>query len=230
MQINAAGIKLVKDFEGFSAEAYQCPAGVWTIGWGRTEGVQEGDKTTMAKEHKTLVDSLNRYAAHVEAKCSVLPNENELAAMTSLAYNIGRDGFAKSTVLKCYNRGDREAAARAFAMWNKAAGKVLPGLVRRRAAEAALFLDPVGGEDTPMPQRIDPETPITSSVQVSAGSMSAVASIMGVAAQIAQSFKDVQEGFGALLPYVAIGAAGVAAVAGVVVVVRRLGQRKRGES
>lgn len=230
MTINAAGIKLVKAFEGFSAEAYQCPAGVWTIGWGRTEGVKAGDKTTMAKEHVIFVALLNEFACAVEKKCKVPPNENELAAMTSLAYNVGINGFARSTVLKCHNRGEPMAAARAFALWNKAGGKVLPGLVRRRAAEAALYMEPVGGDEGLMPQKIDAERPMTASVQLNAGSAAALTSIMGIGAQIAQSFKQIEEGFGAYLPYVAGGLACAAAIAGIVVAVERIRQRRRGEA
>lgn len=226
-KINAAGIKLVKDAEGFRGEAYKCPAGVWTIGYGHTEGVKEGDAITMNKAHLLLSDELSEFAEKVREACATPPNENELAAMTSLAYNIGIAGFRKSTVLKCHDKAQYESAARAFSMWNKAGGKVLPGLVRRRAAEAALYLTPVDGEQA-MPQAVDAERPITSSVQISAGSMTAVASMMGVGAQIAQSFKDIQEGFGPLLPYIALGAACVAAIAGIVVVVKRMQQRKEG--
>lgn len=228
--VNAVGVKLVKDYEGFKAKAYLCPAGVWTIGWGRTEGVKEGDTTTMAKEHVIFTALLNDFARDVEKKCKIAPNDNELAAMTSLAYNIGIGGFGKSTVLKCHNRGESMAAARAFALWNKANGKVLPGLVRRRAAEAALYLEPVGGDDSLMPQKIDEERPMSASVQLNAGSAAALTSIMGVGAQIAQSFKQIEEGFGAYLPYIAGGLACAAAIAGIVVAVERIRQRRRGEA
>lgn len=230
MTINLAGITLVKEFEGFSDKAYKCPAGVWTLGYGHTEGVKEGDKITMRKAHDLLADELNEYAEKVEALCKFFPNQNQLAALTSLAYNIGITGFSKSTVLKRHNVGDYEAAARAFSMWNKASGKVLPGLVRRRAAEAALYMTSVSEAADPMPQKIDEEVPVTSSVQINAGSVTVLTSMMGVAAQVAQHFKDITEGFGEYLPYVALGAACVAAIAGGVVVIRRLQQRQRGEA
>lgn len=227
--INAAGIRLVKDFEGCRTEAYQDIVGVWTIGYGHTEGVKEGDTITLNKAHSLLVEELESYAEDVRAYCTNQPNDNELAAMTSLAYNVGITGFRKSTVLKCHNKGDKDAAARAFAMWNKAGGKVVKGLSRRRAAEAALYLTPVGGE-LEMPQQVDAEKPMTSSIQINAGTATAVTSGVGVLAQIAQSFKDIQEGFGVYLPYIAVGAACVAAIAGCVVVVERLRQRNRGEA
>lgn len=227
--INAAGIRLVKDFEGCLTEARQDIVGVWTIGYGHTEGVKEGDTITPNKAHSLLVDELESFAEDVLFSCTSKPNDNELAAMTSLAYNVGINGFRKSTVLKCHNKGDKDAAARAFAMWNKAGGKVVKGLSRRRAAEAALYLTPVDGE-LEMPQRVDVEKPMTSSIQINAGTAAAATSAMGVLAQIAQSFKDIQEGFGVYLPYIAVGAACVAAIAGCVVVVERLRQRNRGEA
>lgn len=227
--INAAGIRLVKDFEGCHTEAYQDIVGVWTIGYGHTEGVKEGDTITLSKAHSLLVEELERYASRISESCTNPPNDNELAAMTSLAYNVGIAGFRRSTVLKCHNACDTDAAARAFALWNKAGGKVVKGLVRRRAAEAALYLQPVSGE-LEMPQRVDVEKPMTSSIQINAGTAAAATSAMGVLAQIAQSFKDIQEGFGVYLPYIAVGAACVAAIAGCVVVVERLRQRNRGEA
>lgn len=227
--INAAGLRLVKDFESCRTEAYQDMVGVWTIGYGHTEGVKEGDTITLNKAHTLLSEELEDYAVDVAFACTSKPNDNELAAMTSLAYNVGITGFRKSTVLKCHNRGDKDAAARAFAMWNKAGGKVVKGLSRRRAAEAALYLTPADGE-LEMPQQVDGEKPMTSSIQINAGTAAAATSAMGVLAQIAQSFKDIQEGFGVYLPYIAVGAACVAAIAGCVVVIERLRQRKRGEA
>ncbi len=227
-KINKAGIELVKEYEGFRGEAYQDIVGVWTIGYGETNGVKAGDTITMSNAHANLVKRLNWFGEKVQEACTIAPNENELAAMTSLAYNIGVGGFRKSTVLKAHNRGDQEAAARAFSLWNKAGGNVVKGLVRRRAAEAALYLRPVGDEQCEMPQKIDAEKPLTQSTIASAGTITAVTSALGAIAQMSQHVETIKNSLGELLPYFAMGAAAIAAVAGAYVVVQRLKQRKDG--
>ena len=147
--MNSAGLKLLQDFEGYakalpdgSCEAYADPIGVITIGWGFTVGVKKGDRMTRAEAEERLAREVKHYENGVRAMCERIPNENELAAMTCLAYNIGLAGFARSTVLREHNAGHPLAAAEAFALWNKAGGKVLPGLTRRRKAEAMLYLTP----------------------------------------------------------------------------------------
>ena len=140
--INKAGLDLVKTFEGYSEDAYLCPAGVPTIGFGFTMDVKMGDQTTREEADERLLALLDAFAEDVMDVLKVQPTANQLAAMTSLAYNIGPTAFRKSTVLRMHNLGEFEEAARAFSMWNKAGGKILNGLVRRRAAEAALYLKP----------------------------------------------------------------------------------------
>lgn len=115
----------------------------WTIGFGFTEGVREGDRMTRAQADSRLARELRPRVDAVLAACKVTPNENQLAAMVCLAFNIGTAGFLRSTVLRCHNRGDFAGAARAFRLWNMAGGQVSPGLEARRAAEAALYLRPV---------------------------------------------------------------------------------------
>lgn len=164
MTINAEGLDLIKDYEGLRLEAYRCPAGIWTIGYGHTLDVSPGDTITRAQADAYLASDLKGFAASVRKLCKVKPNPNQLAAMTSLAFNIGTGAFQKSTVLKRHNAGDTTAAANAFGMWNKATvnGKkvVLPGLVSRRAREAALYLKAAKKTDrTPMPQAVADEPP-----------------------------------------------------------------------
>lgn len=228
MKVNKACIELVKEYEGFRGEAYQDIVGVWTIGYGETLGVKEGDTITMANAHANLVKRLNWFGEKVQEACTIAPNENELAAMTSLAYNIGVGGFRKSTVLKAHNRGDQEAAARAFSLWNKAGGSVVKGLVRRRAAEAALYLRPVGDAQCEMPQMIDNEKPLTQSTIAGAGTITAVTSGLGAMAQMSQHIEVIKESLGDLLPYFAMGAALIAVATGAYVVVQRWKQRRDG--
>ncbi len=90
----------------------------------------------------------------------------EFDALCSLTWNIGIAGMKKSSVVRLHNAGDKAAAARAFGLWNKSRGKVLPGLVRRRSAEAALYL----AGSTEMPQAVDVEKPMVKSTTIIAGS------------------------------------------------------------
>jgi lysozyme len=149
MKINKAGIYLIKEFEGLRLEAYKCPAGVWTIGYGTTARAGVGIKPengmviTEAEADWYLEQAVAKFAAGVDAVITAPVGENEFAAMVSLAYNIGMTGFRKSSALRHFNAGDRAKAAAAIKLWNKAGGKVLAGLVRRREAEVALFWTPV---------------------------------------------------------------------------------------
>ena len=141
-------VYLIAINEGCRLVAYKCIAGVWTIGWGETHGVHEGETWTQEFADQTFCRELRRYATAVQEMCKVTPNENELGALTSLAYNIGLGGLQKSSVLAAHNRGDHAAAARAFADWSKYRDPktkqlvVSRGLARRRAEEASLYLTP----------------------------------------------------------------------------------------
>lgn len=143
-RINARGLALVKEFEGLSLKAYFCPANVLTIGYGSTgPHVKPGMVITEAEAETLLRKDLARFEAGVNIAIAGVPtSDNELSAMISLSFNIGLAGFQRSTVLKRHNLGNRLGAANAFLMWNKAGGKVLKGLVRRREAERKLYLMP----------------------------------------------------------------------------------------
>lgn len=143
IHVSARGRALIKQFEGFRADAYQDVVGVWTIGYGFTRGVQPGQHMTAAQAEARLITELLGYEQAVLGGCTLAPNQNQLDAMCSLCWNIGVAGFLKSTVLRAHNRGDAQSASRAFGLWNKAGGREWAGLTRRRAAEAALYLEPV---------------------------------------------------------------------------------------
>lgn len=133
--------KLIAQFEGCKLKAYKCPAGIWTIGYGDTEGVKQGDVWTQEKADAQLVKKIEQFKKGVLSKCPVLSKfQYRLAACISLAYNIGLGNFNKSSVARYTNRGEYRAAADAFGMWVRAGGKVLPGLVKRRQAEKEVFM------------------------------------------------------------------------------------------
>lgn len=168
MKISDEGLRLVKSFEGYHARlddgrcrAYRCPAGVLTIGWGCTEGVQEGMVWTEAEAETALRRELAKFEAGVIQAVTVPMNQNQFDALVSLAYNIGLGGFRKSSILKAVNKEDWAGAAKAFQKWNKGGGKVLPGLVARRAREAALMLKPTEAPEEPyMPQSVNEQIEI----------------------------------------------------------------------
>lgn len=138
-RIGPAGLALIKSFEGCRLTAYRCPAGVWTIGYGSTGAhVREGMTISPERAEALLRGDLARFEAAV-AKAVPAATQNQFDAMVSLAFNIGVAAFAKSTVARKAKAGDHAGAAAAFSLWNKAGGKVLPGLTRRRAAEAELY-------------------------------------------------------------------------------------------
>ncbi len=138
-RINTVGLAIVKEYEGCELTAYKCPAGIWTIGYGSTGAhVTPGLTITQAKAEHLLLDDLARFEQGV-AKIAPISTDNQFSAMVSLAFNIGLEAFGSSTLLRLHNDGKHAEAQAQFARWNKGGGKVLPGLVRRRAAEAALY-------------------------------------------------------------------------------------------
>jgi lysozyme len=143
MRTNIAGLSLIKSFEGCELTAYKCPAGVLTIGYGHTGAdVKPGQVITAHRAEELLQGDLARFERAVEASLKVSVTPNQFAALVSLAYNIGGAALAKSTLIKRLNAGKTQEAADQFLAWNKAGGKVLKGLARRREAERALFLHP----------------------------------------------------------------------------------------
>jgi lysozyme len=146
MKTGERGLKLIKEFEGCKLKAYQCPAGVWTIGIGSTRysdgsAVKRGQ--TLANEEAALLllsKTLTSYEHAVNA-IKVDLTQNEFDALVSLTYNIGAGNLASSTLVKMLKAGNSKAEiAKQFLRWDKAGGKPLAGLTRRRNAEAELFL------------------------------------------------------------------------------------------
>lgn len=137
-QINNAGLQLIKSFEGCRLQAYDDGTGVWTIGYGHTPATP-GQIITQDDAEALLRSDLRWAETCVNTWVARNATPNQFAAMVSLTFNIGCGAFQSSSVLRLFNEGDDAGAAAAFALWNQANGQVLEGLVRRRAAEAALF-------------------------------------------------------------------------------------------
>lgn len=141
MRLNQEGIDLIKQFEGLELEAYICPAGVATLGYGSTgPDIKLGMKWTKAQAEDRLKNDLGTFSKGVRNLIKVVLNENQFSAVVALAYNIGLGNFKESTLLKKLNASDFAGTAAEFERWNKGGGRVLKGLVKRREAEKALFL------------------------------------------------------------------------------------------
>lgn len=143
-KINAAGLELIKSFEGFRATSYTCPGGKPTIG--RGHAIQPGESfaepISQMQGLSILARDLTRAEAAVERLVTVPLSDNQFAALVSFTFNLGQGNLERSTLLKKLNAGDQAGAADEFGRWVKAGGQVLEGLVRRRAAERDLFLTP----------------------------------------------------------------------------------------
>lgn len=144
MRTGPEGIALIKAFEGCGLKAYLCPAGVPTIGYGSTgPHVKLGQTITRAQAELLLKLDLLRFEAAIARLVTVPLNQNQTDALISFAFNVGIGALEKSTLLKKLNDGDYNAVPSQLQRWNKAGGKVLPGLVRRRLAEGELFARPI---------------------------------------------------------------------------------------
>jgi lysozyme len=137
--INEAGLALIKRFESLQLDAYLCPAGVLTIGYGCTSKVTPGMRITEQEALKRLQDDLEPAEQCVERWVTVPISDNEFSALVCFTFNVGSGAFKGSTLLRKLNADDRAGAAQEFGRWVKGGGVVLNGLVKRRKAEAQLF-------------------------------------------------------------------------------------------
>ena len=146
MKTSDMGLSLIQQFEGFSAKPYLCPAGVPTIGYGATY-YPDGRRVTMQDRPVTVAQAtdmlrsmLTSYEAGVNRYVQVPLTQGQFDALVSFAYNLGLSALKSSTLLRLLNLRDYAGAAAQFLRWNRAGGKVLPGLTRRREAERKLFV------------------------------------------------------------------------------------------
>lgn len=138
MKISEKGLSLIKEFEGCQLNAYRCPSNVWTIGWGHTENVYEGQSITQEEADNILINDMVKYENYVNT-CSNLTfvtNQNQFDALVSFTYNCGQGSLA--TLVQ--NR-DANTVADKLLLYINGSNGVLQGLVRRREAERVLFLD-----------------------------------------------------------------------------------------
>lgn len=141
MKISESGLDLIKEFESFAAKKYICPAGKQTIGYGHV--ILQGESLeTITKDdaESLLMRDLEKFEIGVLSLVTSKVNQNQFDALVSFAFNCGVAALKSSTLLKKLNAGDFLGAADEFLKWCKGGGKTLPGLVRRRKEERALFL------------------------------------------------------------------------------------------
>ena len=141
MKLGERGTEILKYFEGCKLTAYQDSVGVWTIGYGHTKGVYNGMTITQEEAEQMLLTELEEYEGYIENMVTVPLTQNQFDALVVWIYNLGPTNFKNSTLLKELNAGNYNAAGQEITRWNKAGGKVLAGLVKRREAEAELFND-----------------------------------------------------------------------------------------
>lgn len=139
MKISVKGLDLLKRLEGLRLTAYKCSAGVWTIGYGHTNGVKEGDSCSQAQAEEWLREDVEDAEDTVNWQ-GLNINQNQFDALVCFCYNVGASAFKKSTLLKKVkaNPNDESIAAE-FAKWKYAGGKVVEGLVNRRSGESNLY-------------------------------------------------------------------------------------------
>ncbi|HAT2187626.1 TPA: lysozyme [Citrobacter freundii] len=145
MQTSEKGIALIKEFEGCKLTAYQDSVGVWTIGYGWTQpvdgkSIRAGMTIKQETAERLLKTGLVSYESDVSRLVKVGLTQGQFDALVSFTYNLGARSLSTSTLLRKLNAGDYAGAADEFLRWNKAGGKVMNGLTRRREAERALFL------------------------------------------------------------------------------------------
>lgn len=139
MTTSPEGLALIKRYEGCRLKAYKCPAGVWTVGYGHTKGVTFAMTITQAQADQFLQDDI----APIESQLNDLQinfRQGQFDALVSFIFNLGIGNFNKSTLKKRIITGAEDSViVSEFKRWNKAGGKVLPGLVARREAECAMW-------------------------------------------------------------------------------------------
>jgi GH24 family phage-related lysozyme (muramidase) len=145
MKMTNEGLALIKRFEGLRLDAYRDVGGIWTIGYGHTgmagePAVKSQMKITEEEAHAMLARDVDKFAAGVRDSVTADISDAQFSALVSFAYNVGLGAFQRSSVLTAVNARDFEAVPRRLNLWAKAGGRVLAGLVRRRAAEGALFM------------------------------------------------------------------------------------------
>ena len=139
MKTSEEGIALIKKFEGCELSSYQCSAGVLTIGYGHTLGVEDGDTCSQEEAEDMLKDDLGVFEEAVDRLVKVELEQNQFDALVAWTFNLGETNLRESTLLNILNKGNYGGVPEQIKRWNRAGGQVLDGLIRRRQAEALLF-------------------------------------------------------------------------------------------
>lgn len=207
------GIDLIKKFEGLHrvgkdglVRAYRDPVGIWTIGYGSIKGVRSGMTITKEQADDLLVEDVARHEQYVKQYVKVPLTQNQFDALSSFVFNVGPGNFRKSTLLKRLNRGAYDEVPGQLQRWNKARVKgnltVLNGLVRRRAAEAALFT-----MDTPLGEGMVQKVSADDAPQAHRKTKQAAAGIAGISTALTAGSEQLQNfvGFHEYITYAFVG-------------------------
>jgi len=195
MQITSEGLALIKRFEGFRAAAYRDAAGVWTIGYGHTSMagapmVHANLKITRGEAATILKRDVEAFAEGVRGLVNATLSDAQFSALVSFAYNVGLGNFRSSSVLKAVNARDFDAVPRRLALWVKAGGRVLPGLVKRRAAEAELFAKAASGTHLERAGAIVAPVKGKATYRSTTNWATAISAAAGIATSLAAAFQD----------------------------------------
>lgn len=139
MKISEDGLELIRNFEGCETSAYQDSVGVWTIGFGHTKDVEEGQTCSMEDAETMLADEMDEYEGYINDMVRVDLQQHEFDSLVAWVYNLGPTNLGESTMLKVLNGGQFDRVPDEMNRWNRAGGEVLEGLVRRRQAESLMF-------------------------------------------------------------------------------------------
>jgi len=139
MKISEDGLELIKKFEGCETSAYQDSVGVWTIGFGHTKGVEEGQTCSIEDAESMLADEMDEYEGYINNMVKVDLQQHEFDALVAWVYNLGPTNLGESTMLKVLNGGQFDRVPDEMNRWTRAGGEILEGLVRRRQAESLMF-------------------------------------------------------------------------------------------
>lgn len=209
MKISQAGKDLIISFEGIRLEAYKCPAGVWTIGVGSTvPAVHAGEVITKQQALARFDKDLTKFENAVDRLVKVPLTQNQFDALVSFTFNVGEGALAKSTLLKKLNAGDYDAVPTELMRWTKGGGKELPGLVRRRRAEAAMWR---GVDERGKPNidesRVEPDAPkpkktMAKSKEGNAAIMTGGAAAISAAGEVSRQVKETGDSLTSVLDLV----------------------------
>ena len=202
MKTSEAGLKLIRQFEGLRLKAYRCPAGIWTIGYGHTSAagppeVRGNMRISREQAEAILKQDLAQFESDVSSMVRIPLTENQFDALVSFAFNCGVAALRRSTLLKRVNAGAFEAVPAELMKWTRADGKELPGLVRRRRAESALWRGLPKAVDfqeaRTAPEIPQPPKPITRSKEANAA---IIAGGAGAIAAAGEAMPVIREGVG----------------------------------